>query len=285
MRRLASCIFSAILRRRPITFTGSMPLRSASAEPVRRAPAAGTSTASRSSCVTRPSGPVPRLVDRSMPSFCARARTAGDACAWPHSCTAALATARLATRDALATARALRRAAAARCGARLHRGLHFGPSAAPAGTLMRGFGCAACGRAVGLRGGVGGRRRAAARRRRCRARARRLRSPSVSNTAMAAADGRHVAGLAVKRHDLAGDGRGHLHRRFVGHHVDERRVFLDDVADAHVPGDDLGFGRAFADIRQFENELAHGPQASITRRIALMMRGGVGKYSHSRQCG
>ena len=89
----------------------------------------------------------------------------------------------------------------------------------------------------------------------------------------------------MERDDLAGDRRGHLDRRLVGHHVDERRVFLDDVADAHVPGDDLGFGGAFADVGQFENVLAHRAQASIARRIALTMRGGVGKYSHSKACG
>ena len=91
-----------------------------------------------------------------------------------------------------------------------------------------------------------------------------------------------VAGFAVEGDDLAGDGRGHLHGRFVGHHIDERGVFFDDVADMHVPGDDFRFSGAFADVGEFENELGHRRlQASITRRMALMMRGGVGKYSHS----
>jgi hypothetical protein len=80
-----------------------------------------------------------------------------------------------------------------------------------------------------------------------------------------AADGRHVAGFAVERDDFAGDGRGHLHRRFIRHHVDERRVFFDDIANAHVPGDDLGFGGAFTHVRKFENELAHWSLAFQSR--------------------
>ena len=85
--------------------------------------------------------------------------------------------------------------------------------------------------------------------------------------------------------DLAGDGGGHFHRSLVGHHVDEGGVFLDEVADLDVPGDDFGFGGAFADVGELEDELAHGLQASIVRRRAATTRAGPGKYSHSKAWG
>ncbi len=96
------------------------------------------------------------------------------------------------------------------------------------------------------------------------------------------ADRGHAAGLGGEAQHLAADRRGDLHRGLVGHHVDEGGVLLDHVADADVPGDDLGLGDPFADVRQLEDEAAHAP---ITFLIALATRAGPGKYSHSNACG
>ena len=58
--------------------------------------------------------------------------------------------------------------------------------------------------------------------------------------------------------DAAGDGRFHLQRGLVSHHVGKLLVFFDHVADLHMPGDDLGLGDPFADIRQLEFVARHG---------------------------
>src|SRR6478736_7547595 len=82
MRRFDSCIFCAILRRRPTIFTSCV----ASEVPATlgadigfvRAPPRATWT-SRSAWTTRPALPVAVTSRRSTPSSQARARTAGDA--------------------------------------------------------------------------------------------------------------------------------------------------------------------------------------------------------------
>ena len=51
--------------------------------------------------------------------------------------------------------------------------------------------------------------------------------------------------------------RGDLDRRLVGHHGRQDLVFDDLVADHDVPFDDLGFGNAFADVRQLDDTNAH----------------------------
>ena len=143
-----------------MTFTGSMPFFSASAvEP--REPATGTSTASRSSCVMRPSGPVPRTCPRSTPSFCARARTAGDACAWLHSRTLASRATGLATacEGAAAGLAAPGMAAAGTLrGAEPCMALWTCSSdhVAPAGALIFGFGAGSAGGGAAFTSGFGG---------------------------------------------------------------------------------------------------------------------------------
>ena len=82
------------------------------------------------------------------------------------------------------------------------------------------------------------------------------------------ADRNLVADLARKLDDLARDRRFHLHRRLVGHHVGDLLVFLDAVADLHVPGDDLRLGNAFADVRQLELVFRH--QSAITFSSAFL---------------
>ncbi len=97
-------------------------------------------------------------------------------------------------------------------------------------------------------------------------------------------DRRHLPRLAVQGDDLACHRRGHLHRRLVGHHVDHVLVLVHVVADLHMPGDDLRFRRAFADIGQLEHITTH-PQASMARFSAAITRAGPGKYCHSKACG
>ncbi len=67
MRRLDSCIFCAILRRRPMSLTSRV---ASVAAPLRALP---DRAASRSAWTTRPSGPLPCNRARSMPSARARA--------------------------------------------------------------------------------------------------------------------------------------------------------------------------------------------------------------------
>ena len=68
---------------------------------------------------------------------------------------------------------------------------------------------------------------------------------------------------------LPATGRFHLDRRLVGHHVGERLVLVDLVADLDVPGDDLGLGDAFADVGQLEFVASHR-SASITFSSAAL---------------
>src|SRR4051812_28665502 len=82
---LARSIRWAMLRRRPTTFTSSTVSSSTAVTGVARFCGSDLtwrcSSVSRSSCTTRPSGPVPVTVARSMPSALARCRTAGAAAA------------------------------------------------------------------------------------------------------------------------------------------------------------------------------------------------------------
>ncbi|EGI55548.1 hypothetical protein SUS17_1668 [Sphingomonas sp. S17] len=66
-----------------------------------------------------------------------------------------------------------------------------------------------------------------------------------------------VADLTRQLDDGARNRRLHLDRRLVGHHVGDRLVLLDPVAELHMPGDDFGLGNAFADIGQAEGETSH----------------------------
>ncbi len=58
--------------------------------------------------------------------------------------------------------------------------------------------------------------------------------------------------------DDAGDGAGQFDRRLVGHDFGQDLVFLNRVADLDVPADQLGLGRAFADVGQFEDVVGAG---------------------------
>jgi hypothetical protein len=66
-----------------------------------------------------------------------------------------------------------------------------------------------------------------------------------------------IAGFTRQTHDGARDRAFHLDRRLVGHHVGDRLVFLDPVADLDVPADNLRLRNAFADVRQLECEQRH----------------------------
>src|SRR5439155_22679625 len=68
------------------------------------------------------------------------------------------------------------------------------------------------------------------------------------------ADRANVAVLVVDLRDRPGARRRQLDRRLVGHHLDERLVELDLVADLDLPRDDLALDDAFADIRHVEVE-------------------------------
>ena len=71
------------------------------------------------------------------------------------------------------------------------------------------------------------------------------------------ADRALLAQFAVDRDDGAGDRRRQLDGRLVGHDVDERVVLADHLAGLDVPGDNLGFGRALADIGQLDDVTRH----------------------------
>jgi hypothetical protein len=62
--------------------------------------------------------------------------------------------------------------------------------------------------------------------------------------------------FAVQGRHYPGDRRGDFHRRLVRHDVGQDLVFLDRIPDLHMPADQLGFRRAFADVGQFEDVVA-----------------------------
>jgi hypothetical protein len=66
-----------------------------------------------------------------------------------------------------------------------------------------------------------------------------------------------LADRATRLDDLPGLRRRDRHRRLVGHDVDHRLVFFDDVTGLHVPRDDLTFGDAFTDVRKLEFPASH----------------------------
>jgi hypothetical protein len=57
--------------------------------------------------------------------------------------------------------------------------------------------------------------------------------------------------------NLAGHGRGQLHRGLVGHDIGDDLVLGDMIADLDVPADQFGLGGAFAHVGQFEDEATH----------------------------
>ena len=71
------------------------------------------------------------------------------------------------------------------------------------------------------------------------------------------ADRDDLTDLRTEAGDRAGDGRRQLDGRLVGHHVDDGLVLADDVADGHLPLDDLGLRHPFADVGQLEREVRH----------------------------
>jgi len=69
---------------------------------------------------------------------------------------------------------------------------------------------------------------------------------------------RHLIADLTRQFDHgARNRRFHLDRRLVGHHVGDRLILLDAVAELDVPGDDFGLGDAFADVGQAEGETSH----------------------------
>ena len=251
MRRFDSCIFCAILRRRPTILIACV--ASPAADVVGRAAAAvawarrgapRATCASRSAWTIRPAVPVAATSRRSMPSSHARARTAGDAIG------------RCAAGAGLA-------ATCAGGGAHCRRGV-----------WRRGL-CRRRLRAVRRRGlcRCGLRR---CRLRDCRRRRRARRRAIVDLDAdQLRADREHLPDLAAEREHLAGNRRRNLDRRLVGHDVGEALVLGDRVARLDVPGDELDFGDAFADVGHPDH--VHAPrQGSIDalerRRDALRAR-------------
>ena len=90
------------------------------------------------------------------------------------------------------------------------------------------------------------------------------------------ADRHLVADLAGQFDYRARHRRLHLDGGLVGHHVGDLLVFLDAVTHSDVPGDDLGLGNAFADVRQLEREPRHYASFMIFLS-ASPMRTGPGK--------
>ena len=89
-------------------------------------------------------------------------------------------------------------------------------------------------------------------------------------------DGDLLTDLAMQSRNPAGDGGCHLHRRFIGHDIDHRLVFLQPFAGLDVPGGDFRLSDAFADIGQAEDIVCHA-QPSCVRRKAAATRPGPGK--------
>ena len=69
----------------------------------------------------------------------------------------------------------------------------------------------------------------------------------------------HLPDRAAEFDHAAGHRRGHFDRGLVGHHVAQRLVLGDAVADLDAPLDDLDFGDAFADVRHADDRDAHVP--------------------------
>jgi hypothetical protein len=77
--------------------------------------------------------------------------------------------------------------------------------------------------------------------------------------------------IAVQSGHHAGDRRRDIHCRFVRHDINEQLIFLDALADAHMPRGDFRFGNSFSDIRQMKYVAAHR-KSSIERCNAVAMR-------------
>ncbi|MNE16247.1 hypothetical protein D3C80_1091880 [compost metagenome] len=92
-----------------------------------------------------------------------------------------------------------------------------------------------------------------------------------------AADGDLLTGFAVQGDDDAGDRAGQLDRRLVGHDLGQDLVFLDRVADLDVPADQLGLGRAFAHVGQFEDVVGSGCGRRPLRRLRRHLPIGMGR--------
>ena len=88
------------------------------------------------------------------------------------------------------------------------------------------------------------------------------------------ADGNHVARLGAQCNHLALYRRRNLDRRFIGHHIGERLIFLHLIARLDMPGDHFDFGNAFTDIRHLDHVDVH---ALIARFSAAPTRAGPGK--------
>ena len=84
-------------------------------------------------------------------------------------------------------------------------------------------------------------------------------------------DSDHIPDLGTQPNNLALDGRGNLHRRLVGHHGSEDRIFPNKVADLDVPLDELGFRDTLADIGQLDHVLDH--LTALSFRAARARRG------------
>ncbi len=92
-----------------------------------------------------------------------------------------------------------------------------------------------------------------------------------------AADGDLLTGFAMQGDDDAGDRAGQFDRRLVGHDLGQNLVFLDRVADLHMPADQFGFSGAFADVRQFEDVVGSGCGRRPLRRLRRHLPIGMGR--------
>src|SRR5207248_5130343 len=79
-----------------------------------------------------------------------------------------------------------------------------------------------------------------------------------------------VAGFPCDLEHLAGNGRGNLDVRLVGHHIREALLRGDGVARLYVPGDELLLGDSLADIGHADHMDAHR-YGSMTRLNASPM--------------
>ena len=231
MRRFDSCIFCAILRRRPTILTSCVAseARRRSRRRLGLGPGAAAGDVGVEVGLDDPAGAAGAVTSRrSTPSSQARARTAGEAIG--------------------------------RCAADVDAGVggrgDAGTAGAAGATARVEVGVDAGAVDAGVDACAGHRCRRGRRRRRRLGRRRPGRILDLDADQLRP-DGEHLPDLAAEREHLAGDRRRDLDRGLVGHHVGEALVLDDGVADRDVPDDELDLGDAFAEVGDADDVDGH----------------------------
>ena len=94
------------------------------------------------------------------------------------------------------------------------------------------------------------------------------------NADQLSADRQQLPDFAAQRQHAPCNRRRNLDRGLVGHDIGERLVLGHVVAGLHVPGHQLDFGDAFAEVGHLDDVNVHG---STARLNAAATRAGPGK--------